>query len=462
MSSEHLHAWEKCLLVLKDLVNKETFKTWFMPINPVNLQDDTLTIEVPNKFFYEYIEENLIKELHKAIYTVIGKEGKLSYQLKMKDYRSGKAKQKNDLPIDKMPDIQNPFVIPGIKRVKFVPQLNQDYQMYNLIEGDCNSLAKSAGGAVAENPGKTAFNPLFIYGDVGLGKTHLIQAIGNEVVKLHPNKNVLYVTTEKFTNQFIQAIRNGSTNDFVNFYQMVDVLIVDDIQFLSEKKKTQEIFFNIFNHLKQNGKQLILTADRSPSEISGIMDRLISRFKWGLEADLHQPDYETRIAIMQAKMENEGIKVPDEVCELVCYHVKNNIRELEGVLIQLIAQATFGRREIDINLAKEVIRRFNSTDNKEVTVELIKEMVSEHFGVPLEKLGSKSRKQDIAIARHVSIYLSKQYTEKSLKMIGSYFGGRDHSTILHSCKTVQDRIDTDLAFKDTISNLERQMQIKSR
>lgn len=461
MSKNHLDVWDKCLLVLKDLVNADAFKTWFLPINAVRLQDETLTIEVPNKFFYEYIEENYIKELHSAINQIIGINGKLSYQLKMRDHRAPVVPKDDMENIDIMPkNIQNPFVIPGIKRVKFLPQLNEDYLLNNLIEGDCNTLAKSAGKAVADRPGKTAFNPLFIYGDVGLGKTHLVQGIGNEVVQKHPNLNVLYVTAEKFTNQLIQAIKNGSVNDFVNFYQLVDVLIVDDIQFFAEKKKTQEIFFNVFNHLKQNGKQIILTADKPPQEIKGIVDRLISRFKWGLEADLHQPDLETRIAIMQAKMENEQIEVPSDVCEFICYHVKNNIRELEGVLIQLIAQATLGQRNIDLTLAKEVIARFNSSEDKELTVESIKEMVADHFGVSIEKLGSKSRKQEIATARHVSIYLSKQYTKNSLKNIGSHFGGRDHSTILHSCKTVKDRIDTDTAFKDAVFDLERRMQIR--
>lgn len=461
MSDDYLNVWGKCLRILKDLVDVKTFRTWFEPINPIRLQENTLTIEVPNKFFYEWLESQYINELSTAISKVLGEQGKLTYQFKLSEANTtpNSTKIKNNLDVDITPEnIKNPFVIPGIKRVKFNPQLNPDYVMETLIEGDCNELAKSAGKAIAKKPGGTGFNPLFVYGDTGLGKTHLIQAIGNQVLRNFPDINVLYVSSEKFTNQLIQAIKNGSISDFTNFYQMIDVLIVDDIQFFAGKKKTQEIFFNIFNHLQLNGKQIILSADKPPKEISGIMDRLLSRFKWGLQADLHQPDLETRIAIMEAKMERESIVVPREVSEFICYHVKNNIRELEGVLIQLIAQATLRRRQIDMELAKEVVQRFKSHENKEITVEHIKEMVAEYFNVDVAKLDSKSRKREIATARHVSIFLSKQYTKNTLESIGSYFGGRHHSTILHSFETVQDMMDTDTAFKDVIADLERKVK----
>ncbi len=463
MKKDYLGAWEKCVNVIKEHVNTQTFKTWFDPIKAVKLEGDILTIEVPNRFFYEWLEENFLNVLRLAIGKVLGKNGRLEYRFKVEKEEGATASSKQDndeLEGGISPnEIQNPFVIPGIKRVKVNPQLNSVYRMDNYIEGDCNSLARSAGKAISDRPGETAFNPLFIYGEVGLGKTHLAQAIGNEVITKFPNKSVLYVSTEKFTNQLIQSIKNGSVTDFTNFYQLVDVLIVDDIQFLANKKKTQEIFFNIFNHLKQCGKQIILTSDCPPSEMQGVQDRLLSRFKWGLEADLSRPDLETRIAIMEAKMAKENIEVPREVSSFICAHVKNNIRELEGVLIQLIAQATLNQREIDMDLAKEVIKRMNNKENKEITVDLIKEMVAEFFGIDVEKLGSKTRKQDIATARHLSIYFSKEYTKNSLKSIGSYFGGRDHSTILHSCRTVKDRMDTDRAFKDTVASLEQKMQL---
>ncbi len=463
MKKDYLGTWDRCMDVIKEHVNTQTLKTWFEPIKAVKLEGDILTIEVPNQFFYEWLEENFLNVLRLAIVEVLGKNGRLEYRFKVEKNNAtntAPASTSDQLEDNISPqDIQNPFVIPGIKRVKVNPQLNLAYRLSNYIEGDCNSLARSAGKAIADRPGETAFNPLFIYGEVGLGKTHLAQAIGNEVLSKFPNKSVLYVSTEKFTNQLIQSIKNGSVTDFTNFYQLVDVLIVDDIQFLANKKKTQEIFFNIFNHLKQCGKQIILTSDCPPNEMQGVQDRLLSRFKWGLEADISRPDLETRIAIMEAKMSKENIQVPREVSNFICTHVKNNIRELEGVLIQLIAQATLNQREIDMDLAKEVIKRVNNKDNKEITVDLIKEMVAEFFGIDVEKLGSKTRKQDIATARHLSIYFSKEYTKNSLKNIGKYFGGRDHSTILHSCKTVKDRMDTDRAFKDTVASLQQKMQL---
>jgi chromosomal replication initiator protein len=298
-----------------------------------------------------------------------------------------------------------------------------------------------------------------IFGDVGLGKTHLAQAIGNEIAAKIESKAVLYVSAEKFTNQIIQAIKNNSVNDFVNFYQMVDVLIIDDIQFLSGKQKTQEIFFHIFNQLHQNGKQVILTSDRAPKDLEGIEDRLISRFKWGLSADLQAPDLETRMAILDSKINGEGVEIPQDVLEFICYNIKNNIRELEGVMISLLAQSTLIRRDIDMDLAKEVIRNFVTTINKEITVEFIQQLVAEHFNVPVDKLHHETRKRNVVIARQLSMFLAKKMTNKSLKTIGENFGGRDHSTVIYSCKAVQDMMDTDMIFKDTVAELEKKIKM---
>jgi chromosomal replication initiator protein len=313
--------------------------------------------------------------------------------------------------------------------------------------------------AVARKPGGTAFNPLFVFGGVGLGKTHLAQAIGNDIVNKDESKNVLYVSCEKFGNQVIQAIKNNAVNDLVNFYQMVDVLIVDDIQFLCGKQKTQEIFFHIFNQLHQTGKQLVFTSDKAPKDLDGMEERLISRFKWGLSADLHAPDLETRIAILESKMTQEGVDLPNDITEFVCYNVKNNIRELEGVLISLIAQSMLNRREIDMDLTKEVIKNFVQNINKEITVDSIKVMVAEHFNVPLDKLAAETRKRQIVIARQLSMYLAKNMTNASLKAIGEQFGGRDHSTVIHSCRAVQDLMDTDVIFKDTVADLEKKIKM---
>ncbi len=452
--------WERCLDTIKDSVNPQSFKTWFEPIKPVGLNENALTIQVPNKFFYEWLEEHYVNLLKRSIREQLGVEGRLEYQILLRTdenrYKPSNGSTGVSVSIDEE-EIKNPFVIPGIKKLKVDPQLNPKYTFESYIEGDCNRLARSAGVAVANKPGGTAFNPLVIYGDVGLGKTHLAQAVGNQIVSEQSNRSVLYVSSEKFTNQIIQSIKNNAINDFVNFYQLIDVLIVDDIQFLANKQKTQEIFFHIFNQLHQSGKQLILTSDRPPKDLDGMQERLISRFKWGLTADLQAPDLETRIAILESKMIDEGVEVPNTVVEFICYNIQNNIRELEGVLISIIAQASLNRREIDIDLAREVIQKFVSQISKQVTVDSIKDLVADHFSMPVEKLQSKTRKRSIVIARQLSMYLAKKLTNKSLKSICAKFGGRDHSTVIYSCNAVQDLMDTDAIFKDTVQELEKKV-----
>jgi chromosomal replication initiator protein len=486
MTRDYSNVWDGCLHTIRKNVNAQSFKTWFEPIKPVRLDGTSLTIQVPNKFFYEWLEEHYVALLKTTVRQELGDRGRLEYQIlngvQQEKNRSAathsqssssavsvpstfKSKERdtsNDMGSPGSVDadaIKNPFVIPGIRRIKVEPQLNNNYTFDNFIEGDCNRLARSAGMAVAKKPGGTAFNPLFVFGGVGLGKTHLIQAIGNEIVRREDGKNVLYVSCEKFGNQVIQAIKNNAVNDLVNFYQMIDVLIVDDIQFLSGKTKTQEIFFHIFNQLHQSGKQLILTSDKAPKDLEGMEERLISRFKWGLSADLQIPDLETRMAILESKMNQEGVDIPNSVTEFICYNVKNNIRELEGVLISLIAQSMLNRREIDMDLAKEVIRNFVQNINKEITVEYIKKIVADHLNVPLDKLESETRKRQVVIARQLSMFLAKNLTTSSLKVIGDQFGGRDHSTVIHSCRAVQDMMDTDLIFKDTVADLEKKIKM---
>jgi chromosomal replication initiator protein len=475
MTNDSQMVWDSCLRTIKKNVSQQSFKTWFEPIRPVLIEQQVLTIQVPNKFFYEWLEEHYVGILKQCIRQELGERGRLVYRIPESGGSAQGGRPNEPIRVSSKPSaendnepvpgsfdvetIKNPFIIPGIKRVKIDPQLNSNYTFESYIEGDCNRLARNAGIAVAKKPGGTAFNPLFIYGDVGLGKTHLAQAIGNDIVKRFENKAVLYVTMEKFTNQIIQAIKNNAVTEFVNFYQIIDVLIVDDIQFLSGKAKMQEIFFNIFNHLHQQGKQIVLTSDRPPKDLKDIEDRLISRFKWGLSADLQAPDLETRMAILEAKTDEEGIDIPIDVLEFICYNIKNNIRELEGVMISLLAQSTLIRRTIDMELAKEVIRSFVSTINKEITVEFIQELVAEHFDVPVEKLHHETRKRNVVIARQLSMYLAKKMTNRSLKSIGETFGGRDHSTVIYSCKAVQDMMDTDLIFKDTVAELEKKIKL---
>ncbi len=501
MIKDCLTVWSSCLHTIQKNVNAQSFKTWFEPIKPVRLDQGVLTIQVPNKFFYEWLEDNYVALLRMSIHQELGERGRLEYQVLM-NRPAEKARtnmtvatakpaamamamnasasasavanhtmtttmaEVEERPIHQQQiraeHIKNPFVIPGIKKVRIDSLLNQNYQFENFIEGDCNRLARSAGMAVAKKPGGTAFNPLFLFGNVGLGKTHLAQAIGNEVVKNFEDKNVLYVSCEKFTNQIIESIKNGSINDLVNFYQLIDVLVVDDIQFLANKLKTQEIFFHIFNQLHQTGKQLILTCDRPPKNLEGIEDRLISRFKWGLSADLAMPDFETRMAILEAKIEKEGLQMPHDVAECICFNVKNNIRELEGVMISLIAQSALNQKNIDISLTKDVINNFVTNVTKEITVEYIKNVVADHFKIGVDKLQGKSRKRAIVVARQISMYMSKSMTNKSLKAIGAAFGGRDHSTVIHSCKAVQDQIETDEAFKETVLELEKKLKMSTK
>ena len=360
MNNEYRTAWEKCLSIIKDNVPGSSYKTWFEPIVPVKLEERVLTIQVPSAFFYEYLEEQFIDILGKTLRMVLGNGAKLEYNVVM-----GKASEdvpftvnyptNNNTKIQNKPltiplkseeksSIRNPFIIPGIQKLHIDPQLKAANTFENFVEGDCNRLARSAGYAVARDPGGTAFNPLMIYGNSGLGKTHLAQAIGIEVKESFPDKIVLYVNANKFQTQFTEATRNNNRNDFLHFYQMIDVLILDDVHEFAGKEKTQETFFHIFNHLHQMGKQLILTSDKPPIELKGMEQRLLSRFKWGLTADLQTPDFETRMEILRRKVYNDGISLSDEVLEYIASHVSNNVRELEGALVSLLAQSMLNKR----------------------------------------------------------------------------------------------------------------------
>ncbi len=457
MIQDHTSVWQSCLSIIENAINPKSFNTWFKPIRPLKLERNVLTIQVPNKFFYEYLEEHYLKTLKRTIYQVLGPQGQLEYNIVVKDREPQKHNDQNGGFSYK--DIKNPFVIPGLKKTRIDSNLNKKYVFENYIEGDCNRLARSAGISISRKPGGTAFNPLVIYGDVGLGKTHLVHAIGNEIKKNDLDNNVLYITTEGFTNQIVSAIKNNTIDDLQSYYQMIDTLIIDDIQFLANRDKTQDILFNIFNQLHQTGKQIILTSDRPPKDLEGMKDRILNRFKWGLTADLKSPAFETRMAIIEEKIGSEASDVPKNVLEYICFNIKNNIRELEGVMISLLAQANLNNREIDIELAKEVIRSFVTQVNKGITVENITRLVADHFEVSIEKLQGKTRKRAVVIARQLSMYLAKNYTKSSLKTIGDNFGGRDHSTVIYSVKAVQDLIDTDILFKGTVAELEKKVQL---
>lgn len=464
--------WYNCLQLIKDKVGDQSFNTWFKPIVPVRLENDILTIQVPSQFFYEWLEEHYVDILREAIDKELGVTGKLEYSIIVDRGNEVNKPYVVNIPTNKYQSNlnqqtakkaapSNPFEQQQVDSFGFDSRLNGNYSFDNLIEGDCNRLARSAGLAVANKPGVTSFNPLMCYGAVGLGKTHLVQAIGNELKKNGSDKVVLYVSSEKFANQVIEAFKNNNIQDFANYYLQVDVLIIDDIQFLGGKEKTQEIFFHIFNHLHQSGKQIILTSDCPPKELKGMQERLISRFKWGLSAELQQPDFETRMAIILHKMEKDGIEIPSEVIEYLAYSIETNVRELEGVLISLIAQASLNKKEIDLELAKQALHSIVQNIDVEVNIDYIQKYVANYFDVTIDLLKAKTRKREIVVARQVSMYLTKEFTNMSLKSIGYHFGGRDHSTVIHAINTVNDMMDTDQQFYATMQDLLKKVKMKA-
>jgi chromosomal replication initiator protein len=476
-NNSHEEIWKNCLAVIKDNVSLQSYKTWFEPIKPLRLRDNVLTIQVPSQFFYEWLEEHYVTLLKKSVRKELGQEGKLEYSIVMENSFNNTKPYTIRIPTTNIKEtknpmvsmpidigggnaIKNPFIIPGLKKMVIDSQLNPNYSFDTFVEGDSNRLARSAGFAVSSKPGGTAFNPLLIYGGVGLGKTHLSHAIGIEIKRNHPNKTVLFVSSEKFTQQFIESLRNNTQNDFVHFYQMIDVLIIDDVQFLSGKEKTQDVFFHIFNHLHQNGKQLVLTSDKPPVELQGMEQRLLSRFKWGLSADLQVPSIETRMAILEMKMYQEGIEMPKDVIEYLAYSITTNIRELEGALISLIAQSSLNKKAITIDLARKMIDKFVKNTAREVSIDYIQKVVCDYFDLNMEMLKSKTRKREVVQARQIAMYFSKKLTKSSLANIGAHCGGKDHATVLHACKTVNNLLETDKTFRGYIADLEKKISLQ--
>jgi chromosomal replication initiator protein len=474
MNNSHQDVWQNCLTIIKDNVPSISYRTWFEPIVPIRVDSNILTIQVPSPFFYEYLEEQYIDILRKTLRKELGPDAKLEYNVVMENSQFDQSKpytikiptrNKTDLrnrpfslPLEsESGSIKNPFIIPGIRKLHVDPMLNSDNSFQNFIEGDCNRLARSAGFAVANKPGGTAFNPLLLYGNSGLGKTHLAQAIGILVKEKFPEKIVLYVNANKFQTQFVESVRNNNKNDFLHFYQMIDLLILDDVHEFAGKTKTQDTFFHIFNHLHQSGKQLILTSDKPPVELQGLEQRLLSRFKWGLSADLQSPGFDTRIEILKKKAYNDGIDLDDEILEYVATHITNNVRELEGALISLLAQSTLNKKEITINLAKEMIDKLIKNSRREISIDYIQKIVCDYYNIPLNLIQSKTRKREIVQARQVAMFFSKSLTKSSLATIGTQIGGKDHATVLHACKTVNNLIDTDKQFRLQIQDIEKKL-----
>jgi chromosomal replication initiator protein len=451
--------WNNCIEHIRDMVGDQSFKTWFEPIVPIDLQNNVLTIQVPSRFFYEWLEEHYVHVLKDAIHAELGAKGRLEYSI-LVDSSKSEMKGTNSN------GTKNGFTNQQVKTTEKEPNpfdsdLNANYQFDNFIEGDCNRLARSAGMAVANKPGATAFNPLMIYGKVGLGKTHLVQAIGNQIKKNNPGKSVLYVSSDKFTNLFMEAVKNNNTREFSNNFLKTDVLVFDDVQFFSNKEKTQEIFFHIFNDLHQSGKQIIMTSDKAPKDLTGFQERLLSRFKWGLTADLQTPDFETRVGIIHKKIESEGVEIPNDVLEYLAYSIDTNVRELEGVIISMIAQSSLTQKEIDLELAKQTIATIVQNIEAEVGIDYIMKFVSEFFSVGIDQMKDKTRKREIVVARQVSMFLAKEYTNMSLKSIGSHFGGRDHSTVIHAIQSINNLMETDKKFNATMQEVFKKLKLKS-
>ena len=467
--------WNNCLSFIKDNIQPQAYKTWFEPIAAVKLTDNALSIQVPSKFFYEWLEEHYVKILKVALHKELGDAAKLVYVIKMENTygnkqpftekipssnRSAVKSQDVDIPLNnKNPELKNPFVIPGIRYVKIESQLNPNYNFENFLEGDSNRLARNAGLAVANKPGGTSFNPLLTFGGVGLGKTHLAHAIGIDIKDKYPEKTVLYISAEKFTQQYIDSVKKNNRNDFIHFYQIIDVLIIDDVQFLSGKSGTQDVFFHIFNHLHQNGKQVILTSDKAPVDMQDIEQRLLSRFKWGLSAELQTPDFETRVSILKNKLYRDGVEMPDDIIEYVAKHIKTNIRELEGAIISLIAQSSFNKKEITVSLAKDIVEKFVKHTKREVSIDYIQKVVSDYFQMDVNTLQSKTRKRHIVQARQLAMFFAKKFTKASLASIGSQIGKRDHATVLHACKTVDNLTTTDKQFRKFVEDISKKLSL---
>tara|TARA_B100001175_G_scaffold37838_1_gene27469 strand:+ start:1671 stop:3098 length:1428 start_codon:yes stop_codon:yes gene_type:complete len=467
--------WNNCLSFIKDNIQPQAYKTWFDPILAVKLSNQSLSIQVPSKFFYEWLEEHYVKILKVALTKELGEHAKLVYIIKMENTygnkqpftekipssnRSSIKSQQADIPLkNKNPELKNPFIIPGIRNVKIESQLNPIYTFENFLEGDSNRLARNAGIAVANKPGGTSFNPLLIFGGVGLGKTHLAHAIGVDIKDKYPEKTVLYISAEKFTQQYIESVKKNNRNDFIHFYQIIDILIIDDVQFLSGKSGTQDVFFHIFNHLHQNGKQVILTSDKAPVDMQDIEQRLLSRFKWGLSAELQKPDFETRVSIVQNKLFRDGVEMSQDIIEYIAKNIKTNVRELEGAIISLIAQSSFNKKEITLGLAKEIVEKFVKNTKREVSIDYIQKVVSDYFQMDIDTLQSKTRKRHIVQARQLAMFFAKKFTKASLASIGSQIGQRDHATVLHACKTVDNLSSTDKQFRKYVEDLTKKLSV---
>lgn len=456
-TSDVKSVWEKCCSLIKEQIPGPSFRTWFNPIEPIKIENGNIYLMIPNQFFIEWLDGRYSELIKSSLFSASNQELNVSYIVK--DQTS------QQIPLEENIS-QSVYSIPktttqgyDVDLSKFDTFLNSRYTFDNFIEGNGNKFAKAAALAVSEKPGKTSFNPLVIYGGAGLGKTHLIQAIGNYVRQHHPTKKIAYVTSENFTNDFVIAIRNDKVQEFSRLYRNFDILMVDDIQFFADKGKTQEEFFHTFNTLHQMGKQIVLTSDRPPKELKHVEERLISRFQWGLVTDIQPPDLETRIAILQKRSEEDGVYLPPDVCEFVAMNITTNIRELEGSLIKLLAYASISNTELTLDLAKSVLKDTIAIKKKNLSIDMVQKTVASYYNIPEDMLRAKTRKKEVVEARQICMYLIKEILGSSLKTIGLHFGGRDHSTVIYACKLVDEWMTANPKIKDDIEIIKRKIEL---
>jgi len=448
--------WKNCLTTIKNNVSAIAFNTWFEPIKPISITNNVIKISVPSNFFVEWIDEHYNSLINKMLSENLGDDAKLIYVISNESVDFSDS-ENNTVDIDKEDTTNTHF-----SNDEFIDnRLNSKYTFDNFVKGEGNQLARAAGIAISENPGNTSFNPFFVYGGVGLGKTHLIQAIGNKIIEKFPNKRAIYISADSFTVEFIEAIQSNKINEFARLYKQMDVLIIDDIQFLVGREKTQDLFFQIFNILHQSGKQIILTSDKPPKDLKGLNERLMSRFQWGLSADIQPPDFETRVAILNKKSKSIGIDLPNEIIEYLALNITSNIRELEGCLISLLANHSLNSTEINLDLAKKTVKEISTGKQTNVSIEFITKEVCSFFNIDENSLREKNRKKEIVAARQIAMYLSKKLTKSSLKTIGLHFGGRDHSTVIHAFNTIKKAMITDASLKADVENIQNKIELST-